>query len=417
MYLTIKQQLKHLTNAQYKCLRELSHAAKNLYNQSVYNVRQYYFQEGRYLNYEKNYALLKSSENYRILNSNMAQQILKEADGAFKSFFGLLKLAKKGRCRYQDIRLPKYLPKDGFATLVIQMFVIKDGMFTLPYSQSYKKDHQPVSIKVPPVLSGRKVKEIRIIPKSDAKFFEVQYTYECECIQRDLNKNNALALDFGVDNLVTAASSDGKSFIIDGRRLKSVNRLYNKKTAKLQGILDRQYPGGHRRSRQIDSITRHRNAYVNDYMGKAAKLVIDYCIANDIGTLVVGYNVTFQLKPDMSRRNNQNFIMIPYGKLRSKLEYLCELNGIAYVEQEESYTSKASFFDRDEIPVYNDDNPKDYVFSGRRVSRGLYVSSGGYAYNADVNGALNILRKSNVVDLSVLYSRGGVDTPARIRVA
>ncbi len=417
MYLTVKQQLKHLTNAQYECLRELSHVAKNLYNQGVYNVRQYYFQEGKYLNYEKNYALLKNSGNYKALNSNMAQQILKEADGAFKSFFGLLKLAKKGRYRYQDIRLPKYLPKDGFATLVIQMFVIKDGMFTLPYSQSYKKGHTPVSIKVLPVLSGRKVKEIRIIPKSNAKFFEVQYTYECECIQRDLNKNNALALDFGVDNLVTAASSDGKSFIIDGRRLKSVNRLYNKKTAKLQGILDKQFPDERWRSKRMDSITRHWNAYVNDYMSKAAKLIIDYCIANDIGTLVVGYNVTFQLKPSMSHKNNQNFVMIPYGKLRSKLEYLCKLNGISYVEQEESYTSKASFFDRDEIPVYNDDNPKTYVFSGRRVSRGLYMSSSGYAYNADVNGALNILRKSNVVDLSVLYSRGGVDTPARIRVA
>jgi transposase, IS605 OrfB family, central region len=417
MYLTVKQQLKHLTNAQYECLRELSRAAKNLYNQGVYNVRQYYFQEGRYLNYEKNYALLKSSENYRVLNSNMAQQILKEADGAFKSFFGLLKLAKKGKYRYQDIRLPKYLPKDGFATLVIQMFVIKDGMFTLPYSQGYKKSHEPVKIKVPPVLSGRKVKEIRIIPKSRAKFFEVQYTYECECIQRDLNKNNALALDFGVDNLVTAASSDGKSFLIDGRRMKSANRLYNKKIARLQGILDKQFPDEYLRSKRMDSITRHRNAYVNDYMSKAAKLVIDYCIKNDIGTLVVGYNVTFQLKSGMGRKNNQNFVMIPYGKLRSKLEYLCELNGIAYIEQEESYTSKASFFDKDEIPVYNDDNPKAYVFSGRRVSRGLYMSSSGYVYNADVNGALNILRKSNVVDLSVLYNRGDVDTPARIRVA
>lgn len=417
MYLTVKQQLKHLTNAQYECLRELSHVAKNLYNQGVYNVRQYYFQEGKYLNYEKNYALLKSSENYKVLNSNMAQQILKETDGAFKSFFSLLKLAKKGKYRYQDIRLPKYLPKDGFATLVIQMFVIKDGMFTLPYSQGYKKSHEPVKIKVPPVLSGKKVKEIRIIPKLRAKFFEVQYTYECECIQRDLNKNNALALDFGVDNLVTAASSDGKSFLIDGRRLKSANRLYNKKMAKLQGILDKQFPDEHRRSKRMDSITRHRNAYVNDYMSKAAKLVIDYCIANDIGTLVVGYNVTFQLKSGMGRKNNQNFVMIPYGKLRSKLEYLCELNGIAYIEQEESYTSKASFFDKDEIPVYNDDNPKAYVFGGRRVSRGLYMSSSGYAYNADVNGALNILRKSNVVDLSVLYNRGDVDTPARIRVA
>lgn len=118
----------------------------------------------------------------------------------------------------------------------------------------------------------------------------------------------------------------------------------------------------------------------------------------------------------MGKRNNQTFVMIPFGKMREKLEYLCELNGIVYYEQEESYTSKASFFDKDELPVYNDDNPKEYIFSGRRIHRGLYKSGSGYVFNADVNGALNILRKSNVVSLDALYARGGVDTPARIRV-
>ena len=110
-------------------------------------------------------------------------------------------------------------------------------------------------------------------------------------------------------------------------------------------------------------------------------------------------------------------MMIPYGKLREKLEYLCELNGIVFVKQEESYTSKASFWDQDAIPTYNADNPKTYTFSGRRVQRGLYKTGTGILLNADVNGALNILKKSSVVDLKILYGRGGVDTPVRIRVA
>lgn len=152
-------------------------------------------------------------------------------------------------------------------------------------------------------------------------------------------------------------------------------------------------------------------------MSKAARKIIDYCIQNDIGTLVVGYNETFQQGADIGKANNQNFVSIPYGKLREKLEYLCELNGIIYVKQEESYTSKASFWDKDDIPVYNEDNPKSYVFSGKRIHRGLYKCSNGKMLNADVNGALNILRKSSVVDLKVLYSRGDVDTPVRIRVA
>ena len=119
----------------------------------------------------------------------------------------------------------------------------------------------------------------------------------------------------------------------------------------------------------------------------------------------------------MGKQNNQNFVNIPYGRLRGKLTYLCELNGITYVEQEESYTSKASFWDKDSIPVYNGDNPREYEFSGNRIYRGLYKTSNGRLFNADVNGALNIMRKSSVVDMTVLYGRGEVDAPVRIRVA
>lgn len=417
MYLTVRQQVKHLSVEQYCCLRELCHIAKNLYNQGVYNVRQYYFQESKYLNYEKNYVLLKNSENYKLLNSNMAQQILKEVDGCFKSFFGLLKLVKKGKYRAADVKLPHYLPTDGFTTLVIQMFTIKNGILTIPYSQTYKKSHQAITVKVPPVLTGKKIKEIRVIPRQNAKFFEIQYTYEQDCLQRDLDKTKALAIDLGVENLVTAVSSDGKSFIIDGRKLKSVNQFYNKNISRLQGILDRQYPNKHKRSKQMYRVTRNRNNFVNDYMSKAAKMIVDYCVDNDIGNLVVGYNVTFQNSPDLGKKNNQNFVMIPFGKLREKLEYLCELNDIAYHEQEESYTSKSSFWDKDDLPVYNDDNPVDYTFSGKRIHRGLYKTGSGYVFNADVNGALNILRKSNVVSLDALYASGEVDTPVRIRVA
>ena len=416
MYLTVKQQVKHLSKEEYRTIRELCHVAKNLTNEAVYNVRQYYFTEGEYLNYQKNYVLLKNSDNYRTLNSNMAQQILKEVDGSFKSFFGLLKLAKKGRYSFKDCRLPGYLPKDGYTTLVIGFIRLNGNKLVLPFSQSYKKTHRAIEIKIPPILADKKIKEIRIIPKANARFFEIQYTYEAECIQRNLNTSNALALDLGINNLVTAVSSKGEAFIIDGRRLKSINQWFNKENARLQSIKDKQHFGKKTTNRQ-KTIARNRNNKVNDYMSKAARKVIDYCIKNDIGTLVVGYNETFQREANIGRVSNQSFVSIPYGKLREKLEYLCELNGITYVKQEESYTSKASFWDKDDIPVYNEDNPKSYVFSGKRVHRGLYKCSDGRTLNADVNGALNILRKSSVVDLTVLYSRGDVDTPVRIRVA
>jgi len=151
-------------------------------------------------------------------------------------------------------------------------------------------------------------------------------------------------------------------------------------------------------------------------MSKAARMIINYCIAHDIGTLVVGYNEDFQRNSNMGKANNQTFTNIPYGKLLKKLEYLCKLNGIVFVKQEESYTSKASFWDKDEIPVYNAANQQSYTFSGSRIHRGLYKTGSGDVLNADVNGALNILRKSNVVGLEALYSRGEVDTPVRIRI-
>ena len=118
-----------------------------------------------------------------------------------------------------------------------------------------------------------------------------------------------------------------------------------------------------------------------------------------------------------SRACGTYLVNIPYGQLRGKLEYLCELNGIVFVKQEESYTSKSSFWDRDDIPAYNADNPREYQFSGKRVHRGQYKTASGKIINADVNGALNIMRKSSVVDVNILYGRGEVDTPVRIRIA
>ena len=416
MHLTVKQQVKHLSKEDYKTIKELCHIAKNLANEAIYNVRQYYFAEGEFLKYEKNYTLLKNSPNYKLLNSNMAQQILKEVDGSFKSFFGLIKLAKQDRYAFKDCKLPHYLPKDGYTTLVIGFVRLKENKLMLPFSNSFKKTHKAVEITIPPILLDKKVKEIRIIPKAKARFFEIQYIYEAECVQRNLNTNNALALDLGINNLVTAVSSNGRSFIIDGRKLKSINQWFNKENARLQSIKDKQHYGKKSTNRQ-KAIARDRTNKVNDYMNKAARKVINYCIANDIGALVVGYNETFQHSSHIGKRNNQNFVNIPYGQLRSKLEYLCRLNGIVFVKQEESYTSKSSFWDRDDIPVYNADNPREYQFSGERVHRGQYKTASGKTINADVNGALNIMRKSSVVDVSILYGRGEVDTPVRIRIA
>ena len=413
MYLTLKQQVKHLSKKEFRNLKYLCHIAKNLKNQAIYNVRQHYFQNKKYLSYNENYKILKNSENYKKLNSNMAQQILKEVDENFKSFFALLKLAKKGQYNGK-IKLPNYLDKDGFTTLVIGFVRLKDDMLIVPYSNSFKKTHQEVKVKLPSVLKDKKIKEIRIIPKQHSRYFEIQYIYEVEEVQRELNKENVLGIDLGIDNLCTCVTNTGASFIIDGRKLKSTNQYYNKINAKLQSIKDKQKI--ERTTLRQKRITRKRNNRINDYLSKAARTIVNYCLNNDIGKLVLGYNEDFQRNSNIGSINNQNFVNIPYGKLRDKLIYLCKLYGIEFKLQEESYTSKASFFDEDEIPIYDKENLQEYIFSGKRIKRGLYQTSTGKLINADCNGALNILRKSKVVDLSVLYNRGELNTPKRIRV-
>ena len=403
MYLTVKQQVKHLSKEEYLTIKELCHVAKNLTNEAIYNVRQYYFTEGEFLKYEKNYTLLKNSLNYKALNSNMAQQILKEVDGSFKSFFGLMKLAKQGKYAFKDCKLPRYLPKDGYTTLVIGFVRLNGDKLILPFSQSFKRTHKPVEITIPPVLLDKKVKEIRIIPKANARFFEIQYIYEAECVQRNLNKNNALALDLGINNFVTAVSSNGKSFIVDGRRLKSINQWFNKENARLQSIKDKQHLGKKITNRQ-KTIARNHNNKVNDYLNKAARKVVDYCITNDIGTLVVGYNETFQRGSNIGKQNNQNFVNIPYGLLRSKLEYLCELNDIIFVKQEESYTSKVDHLAFEELGKHD-------VYLGKRKQRGLFQSSVNKLINADINGAIGIGRKvfgdsyvSRIIDSGLAFN-------------
>ena len=131
--------------------------------------------------------------------------------------------------------------------------------------------------------------------------------------------------------------------------------------------------------------------------------------------MIIGYNPTWKQFVNIGKKNNQSFVQIPHYKLKRKLQYLCKLYGINFVEQEESYTSQASFLDNDVLPSYNADNPKTYEFSGNRISRGQYCSANGTVINADPNGAFNIMRKSNLIDLTVLQDSGCLAQPLRIR--
>ncbi len=417
MLLTQTVRLK-LNTSEKDILTNLCHLSKNLFNVGLYTVRQYFFQERKYLSYESNYHLCKENENYQLLATDCGQQTLKYVDRAFKAFFKLLCLKREGT--YQEkVKLPGYLPFDGYFPLIIPIrkrhnFAKDQWRFKIPTSRKYTREHGSVYIDIPKNLRAYRIKEIRILPKQRGKFLDAAFVYESPNEGVNINSSDAIAIDFGLNNLATVVSTTNESFIIDGRWLKSKNQWFNKQRAKLAHQKDKQ--GIKQLSKKEAWLSYRRKNQVNNYLNKAARYIINFCLDRKIGTIIVGYNPTLKQNTNMGKRNNQNFVQIPIFPLRAKLQSLCERYGINYIEQEESYTSRASSLDRDEIPVYNADNPVKPKFSGRRVKRGLYKTKDGHLINADANGSLNIGFKTSKHKLFERVSRVCLTQPVRVNI-
>lgn len=416
MLLTQTIRLK-LNSTEKDILTNLCHLSKNLFNVGLYTVRQYFFQERKYLSYESNYHLCKENENYKLLATDCGQQTLKYVDRCFKVFFKLLSLKREGVFQ-EKVNLPNYLDKDGYFPLIIPIrarhnFALCGWKFKIPTSRKITRESGSVYITVPPNLRGKRIKEIRILPKQKGRFLDAAFVYESKDEEINVDGKNAICIDLGLNNLATVVSSTNESFIIDGRWLKSKNQWFNKRRAKLLSHKDKQ--GIKYLTKKEAWLSYRRKNQVNNYLNKAARYIINFCLSRKIGTIIVGYNPTLKQNSNMGKRNNQNFVQIPIFTLRSKLESLCERYGFKYAEQEESYTSKASAVDRDEMPVYNADNPVKVKFSGRRVKRGLYKTKAGHLVNADCNGSLNIGFKSKH-DGFGLVSRVCLTQPVRVNV-
>lgn len=411
--------IRGLTKEQYSLLREMCQYSNNLYNVALYNIRQHYFNTKQFLTYESNYHECKMNENYTLLQAGVSQQILKVVDRSFKSFFNLLKKCKTGDYRYHDANVPHYRKKGGLFNLIMSTnaFTIKNGFLYVPMSRAFRALHpdiKDIKIKFPERLSDKVVKEVRILSYNDGKYFKIQYVYEVQQEEVFLNKENCIAIDLGVDNLATCVSTNGTPFIVDGRKIKSINHHWNKEIARLRSISMKQ---GMKTTDRMQRITTKRNNRVNDTIKKVARYIVNRCIQNDIGTLIVGYTLDFKRNTNLGKQNNQNFVQISLGNLRQQLEFLCWKYNIDYIEQEESYTSKSSFLDNDVLPAYNAEQPYTGQFSGKRIKRGLYQSKNGTIINADVNGAANILRKCKQnVDFDKLCS-GLLASPVRIRIS
>ena len=411
MYLTQINMIRGLTKAEYFQLRELCFFSNCLYNFALYNVRQQFFKDKTYLHFESNYHECKDNANYKLLQSNMAQQTLRAVEFAFKAFFATVGKVKSARP-------PRYRKKGGLFNLIINgnSISIQGGYLTVPQSRTYTSilNSHRIKIKVPERLLGKEIKEVKIIPLYKGRAFKIAYCYEIDEQDLNLNRDNSLAIDIGLDNLSTCVTNFGTSFIMDGRRIKQINRNWNKSRAYLQSILMKQ---GRNSSKLLERITLKRNNRINDCLKKTARYIINFCIANDIGTVICGYNPDFKRGMNLGKKINQQFTQIPFSALRRQLENLCTRYDMRYIEQEESYTSKASFLDLDELPIHSAETPYTGTFSGKRIQRGLYRSKSGRLINADVNGAANILRKSKQNLNFERLCMGLLDRPLRIRVA
>jgi len=381
---------KHIidqSDPRYEAIDRAAFASKNLYNATLYIVRQVFIGEGEYLNYNTMDQVMQKHEAYRGLPTKVAQMVVKQVHEAWISFFEACKEYRKEPSKFTGRpKLPGYKDKvEGRNLLVYNMQAVSRGKRTL--DRGIIKPSQ-LGIEVKTRQDPKSINEVRIAPKKGYYVLEVVYTRREK--QEQLNDKYIAGCDLGINNLL-ALTSDKPGFVpvvVNGRPVKSVNQYYNKRKAELQQALGR--TGS---THRIERLTTRRTRRIDHYMHTTSKRVIDLLVREGIKTLVIGKNDGWKNGVEMGKRNNQQFCQIPHARFISMLKYKAELAGINVIVTEESYTSKASLLDLDAIPVYaasQKDKPK---FSGKRIKRGLYRASDGRLINADINGAGNIIRK------------------------
>lgn len=425
MYLSVQQSYHQFTD-ELPFIEQMSRLSNNLFNEAVYHSRQFFFENGRkpwkVLSYPKLYKLLKHSDNALGLYSQSAQRILQVVNGSFKSFKQLSKLAKSGNLHFTP-KLPNYRDKGGFNQILFTNQSLDDWGFCIhvPYPVKIQNEIGKTGFTIPKPdrLKGVKIRELRIIPKYGKWLLEYVYeSLETVATSCKLIPERVLGLDPGVNNLLAGVTNTGEAFLIDGKALKTRNRLFNKEISRLRSILTKgKKPKKGITSKRIQQVAFKRANYVRDAINKTARYVIDFCIEHDIDTIILGRNRFQKQGINIGKVNNQNFAQIPHYKLCQRIRQLAEIYGKRFIDTEESYTSKASFFDNDFIPTYGE-KPDGWKPSGTRKLRGLYKTANGWLINADCNGACNIMRKvSTTLGFSLSgVSRGAVTTPIKVKI-
>ena len=407
MFLTKSIIIRGLNQKQYDVLVDVSSKLNELRNCAVEITKMFKASDGRH--YEKtNYKSIISrvktefKKEYSITQSSISNAVIKKHVESFNSYIALTNKKIDGKYD-RKVNKPKKHDTDRLHNKKIQKQSItsskkklEEGYIELPLSKAYKKTMKDKScrprIKIPEDIWDKKFIQVEIIPIDNGKMFKANFTYEMEIEPWDLNENNVMGIDLGVNNFATIVTSEGTPYIVDGRFLKNQIYFKCKKVAHYMSILNKQ---GLKTSKRIQKINTKFQGKQNNFLNQTVHFILQQCLEQNIGTIILGYNKNFQFKSNMGRKQNQIFTSIAFKKFKEKLETQCKKHEITLILQEESYTSKSSFLDDDILPVYDpslEEKPK-YKFKGIREERGLYKTQDKKYINADVNAAANIIKK------------------------
>ncbi len=304
--------------------------------------------------------------------------MLRLVDKNWKAFFKAIKEWQAHPSRFLGRpRIPRYKPKNGEILVIFtnQQCRIKAGFVCFP-----KKT------RLPPIKTRIAVMfhQIRLVPRGNHYILVI--IYEKKPVNLTLDKHRVVSIDLGLNNLVTVVNNAGLvPWRVKGGVIKSVNQFYNKERARLTSLSAQQ--GLTSQTRRIQRLQLKRTNKIADVFHKVSRRVIEYCLVNDFGTIVIGYNKMWKQCSGLGQRNNQNFVSVPFLKLVQKIHYKAAIVGIEVIMIDEGHTSKVSFIDGEEIKHHQ-------TYVGKRVCRGLFQTSNGVIMNADVNGTYNIGRKA-----------------------
>ena len=355
---------------------EVCHKSGLLYNYVLYNVRQGIFSNSYLKEYEFSTKLNRENQfDFRNLPSSISQQVIAQVFLAIKGWMGSVKEFEKNSSKFHSKpKLPKY--KSGKKQNMIVFTTASCRVKQDGYIHFIKNIIQPIKTNV----EKEELKQVRIVPQ--ATCYVVEVIYERKEDNLNLNKNNFLSIDLGLNNLCTCTNNvNQRFFIVNGKVVKSFNQWFNKTKAKRMSFVEDKGI-----SKRLKRLICYRNLWINDKIHKISRFIIDFCKKNDIGTITIGLNKNWKQNINLGNKNNQKFVEIPFSSLIDKISYKAKLVGIDVKITEESYTSKVDHLAFETLEKHD-------IYLGKRKKRGLFQSSVNQLINADINGSIGIARK------------------------